>query len=1226
MALKGENNRNLENDLAGAGSTINTEDTITVDLSGDGSALTPLTADVNVSANEGNAILEFDDGLYVPKVLQNGLVYGGIVTWAEDYTYEATEAGYYINGVFYIAPARTIANGNPIVLNAPDATFNRIDVFYVGTDSTIEVLEGTPSSTPNKPDVQDDEIELSFALVETGTTQPTLEQEQIYLENAGEPNEWTAVSNSGNILVNSLLAPPQGTVNIDANASVSGNAVTITNDAPIAISIDHTVLTFKISPEATAGNNKQKRLEISFRLGGTVVGNVIKLNTGSYGYDIAATGIIHTISIALADFGLTDASTIDNLFIQNTSVGGATYGFHIDDIELQGVPVTPPTPELTLTTIGTTGPSTYDNVTNTLNVPIYTASVPQGLQDVITVDPVLTVDNTINNTGNNLIFTLGTGSSFSMNGTNIGGVIDDGSGTLGSLSINNATTKIQSTDGTTNSLVSVNASSTVELVSNDGVDNTEIILNPTNIKLDSPTLSIPNLTGGSTAGYVLTDLIGDGTATWEPASGGGGDLTTASNGLTEVSDDIRLGGSLTQDTTIDTNTWELYVTGDRPNTVGVLNVTNTNSTDNSSAISIKADNIEGWAIYATSTNGRGLYATSTNGYGILGESTNLIGILGGSNTGTGIQAQSDTGEAALVAIGTATVGARIQTQLPGNNTVATVLQIARDEGTGGGGDNGIGGSIDFLNETTTLPYILSGRIINKWTDATHASRTSESEIWLTNNTTSERKLHIAGTGAVTLDDYGGGTITGTPTYGAAFDSTGKIIEVALGGGGSLSANNGLTENVTDNVQLGGSLVQNTTVTGAGFAMNFTNNTGTGTLTVTNSSNGYALFATAQNSVAVWAEATTGTAFFANVGNNAEVFDGVASHTSQNDVKQIMLLNRNSSGGVGQDGIGLKLVFGAETSVTTSVTTNELISKWSTATHASRTSEFIITGVDNATAAADKLTLSGTGALKLNEYGGGSFTGTATYSLQVDSSGNVIEGALGGGSLSADNGLTENVANNVQLGGTLLQDTTISTGAFYTHFTGANQYDAVLKTTNSFTGNAFTAISSNVGGVGAYIYASAGGTGLISSSSGGTSFSIIAENNALPASILKYTSSFSGVSTLMEVKRLTNSGSTVLDGFGSSIDFYGHVTGFSAPLSNQITSKWTTVSVSARTSEFSIQGVDTAVTYTVLQISGTGLFTLTRGLIDYANDAAAAAGGIPVNGLYRNGSVVQIRVS
>jgi hypothetical protein len=32
------------------------------------------------------------------------------------------------------------------------------------------------------------------------------------------------------------------------------------------------------------------------------------------------------------------------------------------------------------------------------------------------------------------------------------------------------------------------------------------------------------------------------------------------------------------------------------------------------------------------------------------------------------------------------------------------------------------------------------------------------------------------------------------------------------------------------------------------------------------------------------------------------------------------------------------------------------------------------------------------------------------------------------------------------------------------------------------------------------------------------------------------------------------------------------------------------------------------------------------LVAAGNDAAAAAGGVPINGLYRNGSVVQIRVT
>jgi len=45
----------------------------------------------------------------------------------------------------------------------------------------------------------------------------------------------------------------------------------------------------------------------------------------------------------------------------------------------------------------------------------------------------------------------------------------------------------------------------------------------------------------------------------------------------------------------------------------------------------------------------------------------------------------------------------------------------------------------------------------------------------------------------------------------------------------------------------------------------------------------------------------------------------------------------------------------------------------------------------------------------------------------------------------------------------------------------------------------------------------------------------------------------------------------------------------------------------------------------LTIDSSHIFTLTNGLQEFADDAAAAVGGIPINGLYRTASVVKIRV-
>lgn len=47
---------------------------------------------------------------------------------------------------------------------------------------------------------------------------------------------------------------------------------------------------------------------------------------------------------------------------------------------------------------------------------------------------------------------------------------------------------------------------------------------------------------------------------------------------------------------------------------------------------------------------------------------------------------------------------------------------------------------------------------------------------------------------------------------------------------------------------------------------------------------------------------------------------------------------------------------------------------------------------------------------------------------------------------------------------------------------------------------------------------------------------------------------------------------------------------------------------------------------VFRITAAGLITTPAGFGNFANDAAAAAGGVPVNGWYRNGSVQMIRVT
>lgn len=47
---------------------------------------------------------------------------------------------------------------------------------------------------------------------------------------------------------------------------------------------------------------------------------------------------------------------------------------------------------------------------------------------------------------------------------------------------------------------------------------------------------------------------------------------------------------------------------------------------------------------------------------------------------------------------------------------------------------------------------------------------------------------------------------------------------------------------------------------------------------------------------------------------------------------------------------------------------------------------------------------------------------------------------------------------------------------------------------------------------------------------------------------------------------------------------------------------------------------------VLSLDSDGYAIVRITLGNYANDAAAASGGVPVNGIYRNGSILQVRTA
>ncbi len=139
--------------------------------------------------------------------------------------------------------------------------------------------------------------------------------------------------------------------------------------------------------------------------------------------------------------------------------------------------------------------------------------------------------------------------------------------------------------------------------------------------------------------------------------------------------------------------------------------------------------------------------------------------------------------------------------------------------------------------------------------------------------------------------------------------------------------------------------------------------------------------------------------------------------------------------------------------------NALISRWTDLTHATRRSEFSIMGLDNG-AEQEIFKMSGTGQQILPLYGSGTFTGTGVYNLQVDSSGNVIEGALGGGTanhIASQTYVRSVSASSTATIGNITWDNTINNQPIKVEFSG---YWAATSATTNYSFNCDFNIGAN----------------------------------------------------------------------------------------------------------------------------------------------------------------------
>jgi len=344
--------------------------------------------------------------------------------------------------------------------------------------------------------------------------------------------------------------------------------------------------------------------------------------------------------------------------------------------------------------------------------------------------------------------------------------------------------------------------------------------------------------------------------------------------------------------------------------------------------------------------------TANNGLTKAGNNVALGGTLLGDTTinaaGNTLNIESNATDALVVKTTTGSPASFTVTSPTG--TIADNVRLVTTALLGPG-PNGIGSGLSFEAEKANSAVGVTSVVKSSWEDSILGD--GKFEIDVATLTTPLTRFTINPDGQVQFNQYGQGFVTGSETYFLGVDINGKVVETGI-----ITADNGLTKTAS-NIQLGGTLVESTTIDVDGNS-----------------------FVIQGDSSALEVVATSGNPLTLSVNS-----------TASSGIGQNLIIQTTNTSGFGANGIGTSIQFNAEDAAGNIDSTAIVRSKWTDATLNS--SDFQI-GTRDSGSLGIGFTLNPNKSVSFNEYGSGSFTGTATYNLAVDASGNVIEVATGGG--------------------------------------------------------------------------------------------------------------------------------------------------------------------------------------------------------------------------------------
>lgn len=260
----------------------------------------------------------------VLSIQQDGLITGGVVSWTgTGLQFYVSSAVYMLGGVVYSSAATTVT------LSAANVSNPRIDVIGLNTSGVV-VIEGTPASSPAKPQVvPSEQLELTSVLVNAGATTPSsLSQYIIWDENTESTTSGTITINANN-----TANPFHLTKAIDASSHSSGTIV-FTLPAGITLS-DYSVFVMYIRLKATYPALTGINVQFSKPgvLGDNPVTTNVTITNGQYGYSRNIINQYQTIQIPISAFTFSTTPTGVNKLTLRWAGSGS--GFYLDYIQLQ---------------------------------------------------------------------------------------------------------------------------------------------------------------------------------------------------------------------------------------------------------------------------------------------------------------------------------------------------------------------------------------------------------------------------------------------------------------------------------------------------------------------------------------------------------------------------------------------------------------------------------------------------------------------------------------------------------------------------------------------------------------------------------------------------------------------------------------------------------------------------------------------------------------------------